>query len=926
MSSLRSSRNVSNLQVGNLRYSLTDVPPTGGLIFVGADGAATLTNDIQLASLDVVGAITAGTTITTPYLNVEDNAYIDNNLVVNQNITAGSLSVAFDISVNNLTVQNTVTTTNIVANNGTISTLTVGTLYATTVDASGYSIGDDLDLSGNLNVQGVANFEDAVTIEGTLDVSGNVEIDGTMTVYDLVVDTPIDELTVDKLRAYRQIVAAAGTTASYMDPSGLLTVVADVNAANQSLYVQNVSAGTSARADVTVVSGPGSLAIGVGSVANTAGPDIGSSGSATIHTGANTVGGLAIASRGTTQGHIRLYTSNGGTVGERVRVAENGAVGIATATPASALQVVVAGTTVLSGIAVNAGDVNTLLTTYNNGTTMVGALQATRLGSAGVIGSAPEALVVQPLGGDVVVGNPAEEFVLAVNYTTGIGGTPTLAVPECLQVLGDVLVRPGALLVGGGVTTAYVTLNNAYSDNGSPQTLTISMDSSAMFNSDAVIGTTAAGVATVPDIIFQLGPIEAARVTKTGRVGIATSAPAATLDVSGSILGRGGLRILTGAAQAAGSAAGTTIAGGYVDTNALRIFGDQSTGATLGPLTLPVGSGAPDGAALVWNNATLGGGSGNAQLVVGTGNGGAGKFNVYTGITQNPVPAGILPQMSLDAAGSLTVSQDMNVSRYLNVSNSAFLNTNLKVGTFNNSLFTETLTVGGNALLRTGAGILDANATATTLTLNNANGSSGSPQTLTLTMGAAPLFTADAVINTTAAGVAAVPDIVFQTGGAERMRIDSATGTVNVSGTLTAANAIISSGLTVQNAVVTNNFTMPLNATINYIGASNILLYTFLPLVFGIQTDAGGQQTLYYPPLYYTGNSTVPLIADNAGAITGTWGTFITSITIVSRVQITFYDNSVIPLGTYTNTGFGSTPIIMPIGPFTATYYSTVFV
>jgi hypothetical protein len=127
-----------------------------------------------------------------------------------------------------------------------------------------------------------------------------------------------------------------------------------------------------------------------------------------------------------------------------------------------------------------------------------------------------------------------------------------------------------------------------------------------------------------------------------------------SLDVSGSVIERNGLRVLTPSSQTAGPSANTTVAAGYIDTNALRIFTDNGgTGATLGQLTLPAGN---NGAALVWNNAGLGGGSGNAQIVVGTGNGGTGKFNVYTGITQNPVPIGILPQMSLDAAGNLTLT------------------------------------------------------------------------------------------------------------------------------------------------------------------------------------------------------------------------------------------------------------------------------
>lgn len=770
MSSLRSSRNISNLQVGNLRYSLTDVPPTGGLLFVGADGAGTLTNDIQLASLDVVGAITAGTTITTPYLNVEDDAYIDNNLVVNQNITAGSLSVALDISVNNLIVQDTITTTNIIAAGGTISTLTVGTLYATSVDASGYVIGDDLDLSGNLNVQGVANFEDAVTLEGTMDVSGNVSVDGTMTVYDLVVDTPIDELTVEKLRAYRQIVAAAGTTASYLDPSGLLTVVANTNAANQSLYVQNLSAGTAARADVTVVSGPSALVLGVGSTANTTGAATGSAGSATIHTSAGTVGGLAIASRGLTQGHIRLYTNNGSTVGERVRVAESGAVGIGTATPATTLQVAVAGTTLLSGLAVNAGDVNTLLTTYNNGTTMVGALQATRLGSAGVVGDTPETLVVQPLGGDIVVGNAAEENVLAVNYVTGIGGAPSLATPEKLQVVGDVLVRPGAALTGGGVTAAYLALNNAYSDNGSAQTLTLTMAGGPLFSSDAVIGTTGTGVSDVPDIIFQLGPTEAARVTKMGRVGIATSTPAATLDVSGGVIVRGGL--------------------------------NAATADVTGLIT-----------------------AGSANIV-------------------NQINAG-----------------------------SAAITYALSAGTAN----VTGLITGGSAAITTGL----------------------------------------------SAGTADVTGLI--TGGSANIVNQINAGSAAITYTLSTGSATVNGTLTTQNAVVTNALTMPLSTLINYGGVNTILLYKLLPVVFGIQS-AGGQQNLYYPPLYYTNNTLGVLIADIAGNITGTWGTNIVAISIVSRVQITFYDGSANPLATYTNNGYGVTPVIMSIGPFTATYYSTVFI
>lgn len=863
MSSLRTSRNIYSLQVANFRYNRNEVPATGGLLFVEGDGTGVLTNDIQLASLDVVGAITAGTTITTPYLNVEDDAYIDNNLVVNQDITANSLTIATGITVTNLTVQNTLTTTDIIATGGTITTLTVGTLYATSVDASGYVIGDDLDLSGNLNVQGVANFEDAVTLEGTLDVSGNVGVGGTMTVYDLVVDTPIDDLTVEKLRAYREVVAAAGTTASFLDPSGLLTVVSNTNAENQSLHVQNLSAGAAARADVTVVSGPGQLTVGVGSVANAAGADIGSGGSATIHTSATTAGGLAIASQGTTNGHIRFYTNNGSSVGERMRIAETGAVGIGTATPATALQVAVAGSTLLSGVAVNAGDVNTLITTYNNGTTVVGALQSTRLGSAGVIGDAPEMLAVQPLGGDVVVGNAAEENVLAIQYVTGIGGVPTLAAPEKLQVLGNVLVRPGAALTGGGVTTATLTLNNAYGDNGSPQTLSLSMASS-----NAVIGTTGAGASVVPDIVFQMGPTEAARVTKTGSVGIATATPAASLDVSGAAIVRAGARVLTPSSAASGIATGTTIATGYMDTNALRIFDDGTSGVTLGPLTLPEGSIGPNGAALVWNNAGLDGGNGDAQLVIGTGANTAtgGKFNVFTGITLNPVPVGISPQMSLDAAGNLTISGGLDAA-----------------------------TADVTGLVTAGSANV----------INQINAGSAAI-TYTLSAGSATVSGGLTAQNVTATN-------------------NMSAGAANVTGLVTAGSATVNGTLTAQNATVTNTLTISPNFLLNYGGALTLELFRFLPVAFGVQS-AGGQQNMYYPPLVHTFGSTKPLIADGAGNVSANaWGPWVVSLSIAPRIQISLYDNGLNLLGTYTNNNYNVYAVV-GIGSFTSTYYSTVFI
>jgi hypothetical protein len=544
MAHLRSSRNISNLQVGTLRYDKSEVPPYGGILAVDTTGKVDITDEVRLRNLSVIDSITVGTTLQVNGALTASSAYVYGPLTAAGDATFlsdvsmggatdinGPLTVAqnatflSDVSVNGeidisgtLTVAQNATFLSDISVNGNINVgnnLTAGNditafrVRATYIDSSGIIYGDDVDLSGNLQVDGWSELIGTVTMYGGLQVTGGTTLNnslysGGLGTFNAGLQVTGGGTTVsNSLYAGGIATFAAGTStignatvSGTLNAGGLATFAAGTSTTN--LFVSgSVGVGTATpttRLEIYDATNPKIYLTGVGGITGFF-----------SHAGI----GIDIGNEGTAI-PVRFLPGNI----ERVRIDGSGNMGVGTTTPATVVQVNNPTQTALTGLAVRSGAVNTTIGNYTgpyNAAANYGSIQTTDAGTGTTIGTSPYPLVLQPLGGRV-----------------GIGGAEydSITNTEKLQVAGNVLVRAGAgITVGTGYSTSYIALNNANAATTNQQTLTVSMDSSGV----AILNAAATGIATTPNIVFQTGGVERARVTNSGQV---------ALNVAGDLLGQ----------------------------------------------------------------------------------------------------------------------------------------------------------------------------------------------------------------------------------------------------------------------------------------------------------------------------------------------------------------------------------------------------
>lgn len=674
MTSLRSSRSLSNLQVNSLRFNQQDLPAGGGILAVGSTGEAIITSAITLASIDVsdlsattvtVSGLTAASiTVSSLAATVADISGLTSAFIAVTDVSADSITVsslaAATIDVSGLSVPNilvsgitataidvvdlsastinavdvsaiTITTTGLTAGTATFTgDITAQDIYvygqiqaldvsARYFDISGLKASEDVDVSGALRVDLSSTFVGPATFLNTMDASGQSAIFGSVTIQ--------NDLSAATVFVTTGATVQGGLSTDTFVVSGGATfdsVVMDTLTVRD-IYIQNQI-----------------VDVSLGQITQLLIDDIlaGSNG-ATTHSFAagyplDVSGGIRIGDFGGT--YLRITP---------------GATGWSTLEPVGAPG---------AGVAI-AGDLSASIIT------------ASGVSATGI--TATNAYITNGITADSVTATGIVASGLTVSnayVTNGITADSVIATSG--------ISTAGSIYATGNITT----IGSLYAYDVSARYLDIS---GLRTNENVDVS----GTLTV-----EQGSLLKGGVTMQS-----------TLDVSGSINGRSGLRVVTPASQTSGVATGTTIAAGYIDTNVLRIFVDGGgTGATLGQLQLPIGSGGrPNGAALVWNNAGLDGGNGDAQLVIGTGGNTAtgGKFNVYTGITQQAVPIGLQPQMSLDGSGNLTIVGQLQANTVASVGsitgNSASITNQLSAG----SITTNTFTLTANGVSTQGLGL-----------------------------------------------------------------------------------------------------------------------------------------------------------------------------------------------------------------------------
>jgi fibronectin-binding autotransporter adhesin len=454
MSTPRSARSTSTIQVGTLRYDRSSVPANGGVAFVDAQGRIQVQN--TLSNLETVSAQSAtfpqlivsgltatsatitnltasGITITGP--TNFDSLVVSGDANVSGTIFAGNVDVSGGIETDMLTATGSATFNDSVTIDGHLQA-TSGTftgavqaeeINAEYLDVSGLKVGNDVDISGNFRVKksstfkGVVTFEQGVTIDGDLTILGNIN--------DITINQT-EHLMIDKVYASNTY---SGIRDKFYSSSYALDVSGGARIKSGPLIV--TAGGASITGGLTVSSGQ--LAVAVGGASITGGLTVSSGQLAVAVGGASIAGGATISGSLTTSSKITVQ--NGGvdiSAGNLTLATGNVIVGGGELIKCG-LAIDGSGAVIADGVIIKSGGaaIKGGLLVRSGGATITGTLQTT------------DRLTIQAGGADISGG-------LTVNGTGAtINGT--------LRTGGKLTVQAGGTDISGGATiTGNVVFKN----------------------------------------------------------------------------------------------------------------------------------------------------------------------------------------------------------------------------------------------------------------------------------------------------------------------------------------------------------------------------------------------------------------------------------------------------------------------------------
>jgi hypothetical protein len=669
MSGVRPNRSISALQVGSLRYDRSSIPANGGMVTVNGQGQIAVASEVTAEK------------ITAPII-----------------VNAGTLS----------------------ANTATFTEATITKLNATEITITGTTSFDQLSVTGDadicgalivtdvtvrdvlntniLEVEGTALFMDAVTVDSTLLVNETLNVVGAVTLHSGLDVTSGGATISDNLYVSGKARVGTGLT---VDSGGATLTAGNLTLTSGSI---DVTGGATLSSGLRITNGgvtlnTGNLTLSSGNINVTGGATL-SSRLLVTGGGASITGGVTMGSTltvpyivGTTAVFSRYVEAkeinaewldvSGMKIGNNIDISGNFTVDkISTFRGPATFK----GRVDVSGMAVFHEDVTFTKSVVIHGeVTDVDIIKTEKIETDGVfateicagssvsphdfggykldvVGGARVTNGLSVTGGNIVVssggvsvsGNSTFGNTLTVS-SGGVSVSGNSTFGDTLTVSsGDIVVSSGGVSMNNGATVGSTLTVNG----GALIKRGLAIDGSGAVIADGLTvtndGAVIVGGLLVYDDTHLANGLDVSGAVRFGGI----------LDVSGQMFANNGVRALTDAARRAGPAIDAPVSAGYVDANALRIFKDEDSGATLGPLRLPGGTTYPNGAALVWDNPAFGSGNGNAQLVVGTGRNTitGGKFEVYTGV-RDIVPTGLSPQMSLDASGSLTITGTATASR-----------------------------------------------------------------------------------------------------------------------------------------------------------------------------------------------------------------------------------------------------------------------
>jgi hypothetical protein len=488
----------TNLEVTNLKAK--DGTSAGSI--ANSTGVVTLassvltTTDINGGTVDgaVIGGASAaaGTfttaTATTGNITTVNATTVDTTNIEVTNIKAkdGTASATVADTTGVMTVASLVATTADInggtVDNATIATsdITVGAGKTLNVSAGTLTLADN-QISGDKVEGGTIN---AITINTLGSTTGNIT-----TVNATTVDTTNIEVTTIK--------AKDGTSAgSIADSTGVVTLASSV------LTTTDINGGT---VDGTVIGGSSAAAI--------TGTTITATGDVTIAD--------KIVHAGDTNTSIRFPAADTVTVetsgAERLRIDSSGNVGIATTTPASALNVV-GDQIILSG---GAGTSQLGLQIKS----VIDAIPAAQTQGYIATGNSPIGVA-----GDLLIA-PRTNSTASVRFITGTTPTERMRV----DASGNVYFGNGVNVASPANTGLFATNGSGTDIAGASMTIQGGRGTGAGAGGSLIFNTAAAGTTGTS----LNAATERMRITSAGNVGIGTSSPSVKLDVTGEISSTG---------------------------------------------------------------------------------------------------------------------------------------------------------------------------------------------------------------------------------------------------------------------------------------------------------------------------------------------------------------------------------------------------